>query len=78
MNDLCSPFAMQFARKEIHIVRKFDEDFYGKELRAIALEYIRPELNFKSLGKSAIHNSKKWKLSSICDNFLFFVFFFHR
>lgn len=36
--------------QEVHIINKFSDDFYGEELRAVAIEYIRPELNFKSLG----------------------------
>ena len=41
---------------EIHIIHTFENDFYGKEIFAIALEYIRPELDFLSLEdlKSAI------------------------
>ncbi len=33
--------------KEIHIIHQFENDFYGEELRAIAVGYIRPELDFK-------------------------------
>ena len=35
-------------------MHKFNEDFYGQELRAIALGYIRPEADFKSLGISSM------------------------
>lgn len=34
---------------ETHIMHKFNEDFYGKELRVAILGYIRPEENFDSL-----------------------------
>jgi riboflavin kinase len=34
---------------EIHIIHKFEEDFYGQELRAIAIHYLRNELNFSSI-----------------------------
>ncbi|XP_045460356.1 riboflavin kinase [Harmonia axyridis] len=34
---------------ETHILHKFDEDFYGKILKVVILDYIRPELNFNSL-----------------------------
>lgn len=34
---------------ETHIIHKFDEDFYGKELRVAILGYIRPEKNFNTL-----------------------------
>jgi riboflavin kinase len=36
--------------QEVHVVNDFEKDFYDKTLKAIALEYIRPELNFSSLG----------------------------
>lgn len=35
---------------EIYIIHKFDQDFYGKELRAVILGFIRPELDYPSLG----------------------------
>uniref|UniRef100_UPI0035900CC6 riboflavin kinase n=1 Tax=Myxine glutinosa TaxID=7769 RepID=UPI0035900CC6 len=28
---------------EVHIIHKFDEDFYGQDIRAVVLEYIRAE-----------------------------------
>lgn len=31
-------------------MHKFEKDFYGQYLKALALGYIRPELDFKSLG----------------------------
>ncbi|KAI9335477.1 riboflavin kinase [Obelidium mucronatum] len=34
---------------EVHILHKFEEDFYGKELRVIVAGYIRPEKNYTSL-----------------------------
>ncbi|KAF5363848.1 hypothetical protein D9756_000840 [Leucocoprinus leucothites] len=33
---------------EIHIMHSFQRDFYGYEMRAIVLGYIRPELNYTS------------------------------
>lgn len=36
---------------EIHIMHSFSRDFYGYEMRAIVLGYIRPELNYTSRGK---------------------------
>ncbi|CAG8463550.1 10140_t:CDS:2 [Acaulospora colombiana] len=36
---------------EVHIIHTFPEDFYGAELRVIVLGYIRPELDYTSLGK---------------------------
>ena len=35
-------------------MHKFDTDFYGYELRAIVLGYIRPELDYTSRGRSCI------------------------
>lgn len=34
---------------EIHIMHKFADDFYGKELRAIVLGFLRPEIKFGGL-----------------------------
>ncbi|KAJ3066733.1 riboflavin kinase [Podochytrium sp. JEL0797] len=34
---------------EVHVLHKFDEDFYGKELRVVVAGYIRPEKNYTSL-----------------------------
>ncbi|KAK7060329.1 riboflavin kinase [Paramarasmius palmivorus] len=35
---------------EVHIMHEFKQDFYGNEVRAIVLGYIRPELDYTSLG----------------------------
>ncbi|XP_011496944.1 PREDICTED: riboflavin kinase isoform X2 [Ceratosolen solmsi marchali] len=34
---------------EIHLLHKFEDDFYNKILKIIVLRYIRPELNFNSI-----------------------------
>ncbi|KAJ3140398.1 riboflavin kinase [Physocladia obscura] len=34
---------------EVHIIHKFDHDFYGQELRVIVAGYIRAEKNYTSL-----------------------------
>jgi riboflavin kinase len=34
---------------EAHIVHKYLEDFYGKNLKVVALGYIRPEMKFSGL-----------------------------
>lgn len=34
---------------ETHIIHKFDNDFYGKSLKVLIVDYIRPEKNFSSL-----------------------------
>jgi riboflavin kinase len=36
--------------KEIHIMHEFQSDFYGHEMKAIVLGYIRPELDYTSRG----------------------------
>jgi riboflavin kinase len=37
--------------QEIHIMHEYKHDFYGYELRAIVLGYIRPELDYTSRGE---------------------------
>ena len=37
--------------QETHIMHKFEEDFYGSWLRVVICGYIRPEQNYKSLGR---------------------------
>lgn len=34
---------------EVHLLHKFDDDFYGKEIKVIITGYIRPERDFSSL-----------------------------
>lgn len=34
---------------EVHIMHKFHEDFYGKQLRIIVIGFIRPEYNYTSM-----------------------------
>ena len=36
--------------QEAHLIHEFPEDFYGEELRAVVMGYLRPELDFSSLG----------------------------
>ena len=36
--------------QEVHVFNKFEEDFYGEEIRVIVLGYVRPEQNYDSLG----------------------------
>lgn len=38
-------------------MHSFNRDFYGYEMRAIVLGYIRPELNYSSRGKRSLHDS---------------------
>jgi len=45
-SHLCLCFEMQ----EIHIMHPFKSDFYGHEMRAVVLGYIRPELDYTSRG----------------------------
>ncbi|XP_071632508.1 riboflavin kinase isoform X2 [Temnothorax longispinosus] len=35
---------------EVHLLHKFQDDFYGEKLRVIIAGYIRPERDFSSLG----------------------------
>jgi riboflavin kinase len=37
-------------QQEIHIMHEFHSDFYGYEMRALVLGYIRPELDYTSRG----------------------------
>eukprot|EP01132_Coremiostelium_polycephalum_P003691 gene3691-4600_t len=58
---------------EIHIMNKFDDDFYGSEIKAVALGFIRPMCDFKSLDEliKAINDDidyAKQKLSQSPDN----------
>lgn len=34
---------------EVHLLKKFETDFYGKEIKVIFAGYIRPELDFSSV-----------------------------
>jgi riboflavin kinase len=36
---------------EVHILHKYQNDFYGKELRVIILGYIRPEFKYPNFGQ---------------------------
>jgi len=35
---------------EVHIMKEFDDDFYGHEMRVMVLGYIRPEYDYISKG----------------------------
>lgn len=37
--------------KEIHIMHEFMSDFYGHDMQAVVLGYIRPELDYTSKGQ---------------------------
>lgn len=37
--------------KEIHIMHTFEADFYGRDMQAVVLGYIRPELDYTSRGE---------------------------
>ncbi|CDW52326.1 riboflavin kinase [Trichuris trichiura] len=39
---------------EVHLLHLFDQDFYGAQLRVIALGYLRPMTTFKCLGKKRL------------------------
>lgn len=36
--------------QEIHVMHPFNADFYGHEMKAVVLGYIRPELDYTSRG----------------------------
>lgn len=58
--------------QEIHILKQFDEDFYGSNLKVKVVGFIRPELNFNSVGK---FNCYYWNYKT---KVVFkFHFFFH-
>ncbi|KAI8904072.1 riboflavin kinase-like protein [Gorgonomyces haynaldii] len=42
---------------EVHLLHKFDQDFYGKHLKVVVLGFLRPEKSFGSLQEliDAIH-----------------------
>lgn len=40
--------------QETHILNKFSQDFYGKNLRVCMVGYLRPEKDFTSLGNYCI------------------------
>ncbi len=44
-------------QQEIHIMHDFSSDFYGHEMKAIVLGYIRPELDYVSRGWSFVTSS---------------------
>jgi riboflavin kinase len=35
---------------EVHILKAYESDFYGKEIRVIVIGFLRPMLKFDSLG----------------------------
>jgi len=44
-----NPFYKNAVRSvEVHIIREFEEDFYGVEMRIVVLGWIRPELDYVS------------------------------
>ncbi|KAI6107402.1 hypothetical protein EDD16DRAFT_1523321 [Pisolithus croceorrhizus] len=55
--------------QEIHIMHKFSDDFYGYNMRALVLGYIRPELDYTSRVTEAliedIEIDKKVALASL-------------
>ncbi|CAO3593216.1 unnamed protein product [Absidia cylindrospora] len=36
---------------EVHVIHEFPDDFYGADIRALVLGFIRPEQNYPSLGE---------------------------
>jgi riboflavin kinase len=45
-----NPFYKNTVRSaEVHVMHKFEKDFYGSEMRLVLLGYIRPEYDYVSL-----------------------------
>ncbi len=53
---MCAVRVVQNKEKtiEIHVIAQLD-DFYGEQIRAVALGYVRPEANFASLQDLKVH-----------------------
>lgn len=49
----------------MHIIHQFDQDFYDQELRVLVLGYIRPELNYTTVGMLLLMTA----LSFLCLTF---------
>jgi riboflavin kinase len=43
-------YGNQVRSAEVHIMKEFEDDFYGHEMRLIVLGYIRPEYNYIAKG----------------------------
>jgi hypothetical protein len=41
-----------FCLQEVHVLNKYEDDFYGDEMRIVVLGCIRPEQKFSSVGES--------------------------
>lgn len=54
--------------QETHIINYFGTDFYGSQLRICITGYIRPEMDFKSLGKcaSSVNMKDHFLIDSVC------------
>jgi riboflavin kinase len=37
--------------QEVHVLNKYEDDFYGDEIRIVVLGCIRPEQKFSSVGE---------------------------
>ncbi len=48
------------------MIHEFEDDFYGAELKLIILGYIRPEMNYSSMGKLLHCISGRSPLSKFC------------
>lgn len=53
----CLCFVVLTVQQEIHVMHEYTADFYGMELRAVVLGYIRPELDFTTMGALYLHTS---------------------
>ncbi|XP_026819659.1 putative riboflavin kinase [Rhopalosiphum maidis] len=55
---------------EIHILKQFDEDFYGSNLKVKVVGFIRPELNFNSVDElvNTIHSDIEYAKQNLDEN----------
>ncbi|XP_022166944.1 putative riboflavin kinase [Myzus persicae] len=55
---------------EIHILKQFDEDFYGSNLKVKVIGFIRPELNFNSVDElvNTIHSDIEHAKQKLDEN----------
>lgn len=58
---------------EVHVLKKYDSDFYNENIRVIILGFVRPMTKFSSLGSPSIH-SKRSQMQSLCPLYLIFYF----
>lgn len=71
MNIGWSPFYKNKEKTiEVHVLKTFEGDFYGQNIKALALGYIRPEADFKSVDdlKTAIQNDLEYAKEKLTND----------